>query len=196
MSDHRPVVAAYCGLLASGSRPRFTNVYSQARSPSQPLSALGKITSRLSGRPGRHLGTDGNSASISCASGGSTLAPHEHLPSIVSASQKLEGPQQIQGTLEFYLLCPPSPTSGNNSESALLGSHPSFLASLPVVYGPRDSTGCSGHGPGMGMHGRFSHLPRRHPFRGVEYRSHSPIIMALSGRLQSSESLPCGAQHV
>ena len=32
LSDNRPVVAAYGGLLASGSRPRFTNVFSQARS--------------------------------------------------------------------------------------------------------------------------------------------------------------------
>jgi len=32
MSDHRPTVADYGGLLAVGSRPRFTNVVSQALS--------------------------------------------------------------------------------------------------------------------------------------------------------------------
>ena len=31
MSDHRPVVAFYSGLLAQGSRDRFTPAYSQAR---------------------------------------------------------------------------------------------------------------------------------------------------------------------
>ena len=32
MSDHRPVLASYSGIVAPGSRPRFTNVFSQARS--------------------------------------------------------------------------------------------------------------------------------------------------------------------
>ena len=32
MSDHQPVLASYSGIVAPGSPPRFTNVFSQARS--------------------------------------------------------------------------------------------------------------------------------------------------------------------
>jgi len=36
LSDHRPVITAYSGLVAKGMRPRFTHAYSQARSLQLP----------------------------------------------------------------------------------------------------------------------------------------------------------------